>query len=183
MAQSGGSLEGQTLPPLGNSWNHFWLSQLGMPWHPGARGQGCGQTHYNAQDSPSHKDYPPKCQHCWGAESLAERFPPQVKQLLSFKGSVCLWADSWHAPTYFAVSVPQGQDEVPQGQVHGGVSRILWELIELIQLHHVRPHAQGFAALIGLVERLEVPVHAWNWQKHKEANPPAVTSKFGQIKE
>lgn len=64
--------------------------------------------------------------------------------------------------TYFAVSVPQGQDEVPQGQVHGGVPGVLRELVELIQLHHVRPHAQGFAAFVGLVERLEVPVHAWD---------------------
>jgi len=64
--------------------------------------------------------------------------------------------------SFFAVSVPQGEDEVPQSQVHGGVSGTLWELIELVQLHHVRPHTQGFAALVGLVERLEVPVHAWN---------------------
>lgn len=64
--------------------------------------------------------------------------------------------------TYFAVSEPQREDEVPQSQVHGGVSGILRELIELVQLHHVWPHAQGFTALVGLIERLEVPVHAWS---------------------
>lgn len=69
-------------------------------------------------------------------------------------------ATVWHGLTYFAVCVPQSEDEVSQSQVHGGVSRILWKLIELIQLHHVGPHTQSFATLIGLVERLEVAVHA-----------------------
>lgn len=62
--------------------------------------------------------------------------------------------------SFFAVCVPQCEDEVSQSQVHGGVPRILWELVELIQLHHVWPHAQRFPTLVGLVERLEVPVHA-----------------------
>lgn len=63
---------------------------------------------------------------------------------------------------FFAVCVPQSEDEVSQGQVHGGVSRILWKLVELIQFHHVWPHTQSLATLIGLVEWLEVPVHAEN---------------------
>lgn len=68
--------------------------------------------------------------------------------------------------------MPQGEDEVPQSQVHGGVSGILGELVELVQLHHVRPHAQGFATLVGLIERLEVPVHAWNGQEDADAHIP-----------
>ena len=85
-----------------------------------------------------------------------------MKQLRSLT-QLCVHVLSANTPsTHLAVSIPQGKDEIPQSQVHGGVPGILWELIELIQLHHVWPHAQGFAALVGLVERLEVPVHAWH---------------------
>lgn len=63
---------------------------------------------------------------------------------------------------HLAVLVPGGQDEVPQGQVHGGIPGKLWKLVELVQLHHVGPHTQSLAALVGLVEGLEVRTEAWN---------------------
>ena len=63
---------------------------------------------------------------------------------------------------YLAVIVPQGQNEVTQSQVHGGVAGKFWKLVELIQFHHVRAHTQSLATLVGLVEGLEVRTEAWN---------------------
>lgn len=63
---------------------------------------------------------------------------------------------------YLAVLVPGGQNKVTQSQVHGGVAGKFWKLVKLIQLHHIRPHAQSLAALIRLVEGLEVRTQAWN---------------------
>ena len=63
---------------------------------------------------------------------------------------------------YRAVPVPGGQDEVAQGQVHGGISGELRELVQLVQLHHVWSHTQGLSTLVGLVEGLEVRTQPWN---------------------
>ncbi len=63
---------------------------------------------------------------------------------------------------YLAVLVPGGQNKVTQSQIHGGIAGEFWKLVQLIQLHHIWSHAQSFAALIGLVEGLEVWTQAWN---------------------
>ncbi len=64
---------------------------------------------------------------------------------------------------YLAVLVPGGQDKVPQSQIHGGITGKFWELVKLIQLHHIRSHTQSLSTLIRLVEGLVVWTQAWNW--------------------
>lgn len=68
--------------------------------------------------------------------------------------------------SYLAVCVPQSQNQVSQCQVHGRVSWIFWELIELIQFHDIWPHTKCFPTFIGLVKRLEILVHACNLIKN-----------------
>lgn len=63
---------------------------------------------------------------------------------------------------YRTVPVPGGQDEVAQGQVHGGVAGKLRKFIQLVQLHHIGSHTQGLPTLIGLIEGLEVWTQPWN---------------------
>ena len=107
--------------------------------------------------------YPESCAPKGNSVTLENAWPPGSTPTPSTPFLHCRplpHATVWHVLTYFAVCVPQSEDEVSQSQVHGGVSRILWKLIELIQLHHIGPHTQSFATLIGLVEWLEVAVHA-----------------------
>ena len=144
---------GETLPHLAISGDIFgYHTGLGGWWllgHLVGTGQGCCLNSLQCTGQP-----PPK------RVVETHRSEDQATPLRQ----VCLHVLLANLPpTHLAVSEPQGEDEIPQSQVHGGVPRIFRELVELIQLHHVWPHTQGFAALVGLVERLEVPVHAWNW--------------------
>ena len=154
--------------PFGNIWRHFWLSHWvggggGLLWHLVGRGQGYCPNTLQCTGQPPHREYPPKRMvetHGSKGDHATPLREVRVHVLLASLPS-----------THLAVSEPQGQDKVPQSQIHGGVPRVFRELVELIQLHHVWPHAQGFAALVGLVERLEVPVHAWNWGEKQRSKP------------
>lgn len=66
------------------------------------------------------------------------------------------------AQYYRGVTVPGGQDEVTQSQVHGGIAGKFRKLVKFVQLHHIWPDTQSFSTLVGLVERLEVRTQAWN---------------------
>ncbi len=72
---------------------------------------------------------------------------------------------------HLAVPVPGRQHQVPQRQVHGGISGELGELVQLVQLHHVGSDTQGFPTLVRLIEGLEIGRESRDYTHiHTQAN-------------
>lgn len=171
------------LPPLGNSWNHFWLSQLGMLWHPVGRGQGCGQTHYNAQDSPSHKDYAPEMSTLLRGRKPGWKVPSTGKAASVFQGK-CL-SVSWQltCPHLLCSWCTIGPG---WGSSRPGT---WWGLENTLGTHRAHPAPSRLAARTGLCRTRWVGRKAGSTGSCLElteaqtGNPPAVASKFGWIKE
>lgn len=89
-----------------------------------------------------------------------------LKTSLSHTSSCCSQTNKLtFSISYLAVCIPQSQNQVSQGQIHGRISWIFWELIELIQFHDIWPYTKCFPAFVGLVKRLEILVHSCNWIK------------------
>lgn len=92
---------------------------------------------------------------CQGHVSGMAEVSVMKSVIYSMMISTCVSSD-------LAISVPGCQNEVSQSKIHGGISGEFWELIQLIQLHHVGSHTQCFTTFIRLVEGLEI----WRESRH-----------------